>query len=379
MKHNFAPANAEYITPHLEGRVDLGSLQGKPVPERRWLVNPWVPLGTVTMLSGDGGTGKSILTLQMLTAAALGKKWLGLDTMRCKALGIFCEDSEDEIHRRMADVLAHYGAEFSDLEDLEIHSLLGEENALMDFTRDEWRWNVSERYHQISRKISESGAQLIVLDSLHDLFPGNENARPEVRRFIQTLAAWALNFDAAVVLNAHPSMSGLNSGSGTSGSTAWNNAVRSRLYLSRMKQDDGAVAASDVRTLTRHKANYASVGDSRTLRWAGGVFIDEPEPTGLLLDLQNIRAETAFLACLKTATEQGRSVGDASNSARYAPKVFAAMPERDNQSKRDLEGAMQRLFSAGTIKIGRVRGADRHPINAIVLSAGSAGSPQVSP
>jgi len=53
--------------------IDPLALAGKPIPARRWAVRDWIPHGTVTMLSGNGGVGKSLLTMQLLTAAAIGK------------------------------------------------------------------------------------------------------------------------------------------------------------------------------------------------------------------------------------------------------------------------------------------------------------------
>jgi hypothetical protein len=38
-------------------------LAGKPVPERAWLVENWIPSRQVTLLSGDGGVGKSLLAM----------------------------------------------------------------------------------------------------------------------------------------------------------------------------------------------------------------------------------------------------------------------------------------------------------------------------
>jgi RecA-family ATPase len=74
---------------------------GAPIPERRWLVPGLIPEGTVTMLGGDGGLGKSLLAMQFLAAAALGKPWLGRGVRPCKAIGVFCEDDRDELHRRL--------------------------------------------------------------------------------------------------------------------------------------------------------------------------------------------------------------------------------------------------------------------------------------
>ena len=89
------------------------TLQGQPVPSRRWLVEGMIPIRNVTMFGGDGGLGKSLLAQQLLTCVAIGKPWLGLPTQAGRALGVFCEDDCDELHIRQADINSHYGCDFS--------------------------------------------------------------------------------------------------------------------------------------------------------------------------------------------------------------------------------------------------------------------------
>ena len=120
-------ANPNFISPKLVP-IDPVSLNGKPMPERRWIVPDWVPHGHTTILSGDGGVGKSLLAMQLLTACATGGEWLGERVMKCKAVGIFCEDDSDEIHRRQAAINRATGIEFSDLEDLNWVSRIGDDN-----------------------------------------------------------------------------------------------------------------------------------------------------------------------------------------------------------------------------------------------------------
>ena len=85
------PSNPAYIAPRLR-IVSPITLEGKTVPDRPWVVPNWIPHGSVTMINGDGGVGKTLLAQQLMTCCATGRKWLGYETMRCKALGIFCED-----------------------------------------------------------------------------------------------------------------------------------------------------------------------------------------------------------------------------------------------------------------------------------------------
>lgn len=337
-----------------------------PVPERRWIVPDLIPEGNVTMLGGDGGHGKTLLTLQLLVACALGKTWLGSPVRRCKAVGVFCEDDRDELHRRLADVLRYYGASFGDLEDLTLVSRVADANLLLTFP-DQWsEGEPTAFYSQLERLAREGGAELLVLDSLHDFFGGNENSRPHARQFINELRTIAILTRGAVLLTAHPSLSGRNSGTGEAGSTAWNNAVRSRLYLTAPRQDDPNGPDRDYRELRTMKANYGARGGVLKLRWREGVFARDDEPSGILGAMKRKSAEAAFLDCLDAAAAQGRHVTDAKNSPRYAPKVFASMPQAERTRKTDLEAAMVALFNTGKIVVGTVTGADRHPVKAIV-------------
>jgi RecA-family ATPase len=68
-----------------------------------------------------------------------------------------------------------------------------------------------------------------------------------------------LRHETAVLLLAHPSASAMASGDGGGFSTAWNNSVRSRLYLRRPKSED-AEAIADRRVLEVRKANYGPSG-----------------------------------------------------------------------------------------------------------------------
>ena len=149
-----------------------------------------------------------------MVACALGKRWLGRSTKDCLAFGVYCEDDEDELHRRLFDICGRYDAELGDLENLQLCSRDDFDNSLMEW-KDAWSAGETTRLHaQIMEHATESGAQLVVLDSLHDVFTGEENWRKHGRQFIHGLRKIARKIDGAVLLTAHPSLSGRNSGTG---------------------------------------------------------------------------------------------------------------------------------------------------------------------
>ena len=196
---------------------------------------------------------------------------------------------------------------------------------------------------------AQTDVRVIVLDTLADLYPANENDRAKVRQFVGLLRSLALRLHCAVALLSHPSLSGLTSGSGTSGSTAWNNSVRSRLYLERIT--DGAHEPDpDKRRLRTMKANYGQVGGEINLTWQRGVFVADAPDTGLERMAATAKAERVFLKLLDEFTAQGRPV-DPSAGPNFAPKIFGTHPKAEGVTRRALQAAMEALLSNGTLSI----------------------------
>ena len=135
---------------------------------------------------------------------------------------------------------------------------------------------------------------------------------------------------------AHPSLTGISTGTGSSGSTAWNNSVRSRLYFERIK-DEGYESNPDARRLKVMKSNYGPIDTEISVVWKDGVFI--AQQIGSSLDEQ-ARAERIFLNLLESSSAQGRYF-----NVLHAPKQFADMPGCEGISKRMLKTAMERLFA----------------------------------
>lgn len=336
------------------------SLAGKPLPERQWIVPGWIPSRAVTMLNGDGGVGKSLVALQLMVSCALGRPWLGLPTKRMKTFALFCEDDQAEVHLRLNDIARSEGVEFDDLEGVGWAARSGLENVLMAFGQQEQVGRATPLWGALSEEIKAFGAQLVVIDTLADAFGGNENFRSQARSFIGQLRGLANAINGAVILTAHPSVAGQASGTGLSGSTAWNNSVRSRIYLTRPKADDGD-QDDNARILKRVKANYASASDQLKLRYGNGVLVAD---TAAGLEwMTHDRADAAFLVALRALKAEGRSVSH-SPGANFAPKIMAGRPETKGFNKPDLTQAMNRLLQAGRIRgnmeVGRK--PNRHPL-----------------
>jgi len=237
-----------------------------PAPLRQWLIDQWIPIGYVTGLYGDGGVGKSLIAQQLLSSTALALPWLGLMVKGGRAFGLMCEDDAGELHRRQEGINQSYGVNMENLENLRISARLGFDNLLMTFDPEN-RGKPSGLFGQLCEYLDKFRPRLVVLDTLADIFGGNEVNRSQARQFIQGVGGnIARRYECAVVIPAHPSLSGLASGTGTSGSTGWNNTFRSRIYMTRPDED------ANTRLISRMKSNYAPSGGEITATWENGAF-----------------------------------------------------------------------------------------------------------
>lgn len=340
------------LPPGLLPTIAASDLTGKAIVPRAWHVADMVPAKTVTLLSGDGGTGKSLAALQLAVATVAGLQWFGAAVRQGGSLFLTAEDDIDEVHRRLADIAAALRVPLDRLAALTLSSLAGRDAILAAPGSHNGPIAATALYMALRGHIAAHRPALIVLDTLADLFGGEENNRAQVRQFVGLLRTLALDFDAAVLLLAHPSLTGIANCSGLSGSTAWNNSVRSRLYMKRDPDD------ADVRILETMKSNYGAIGQQVRLRWQAGVFVEigrtSNEPAHRVA--AEAQADDVFLRLLADLTAQGQDVSPAPSSPTYAPKLFSARPGVTHK-REGLAAAMNRLLAAGRIRIGKSAGA----------------------
>jgi RecA-family ATPase len=198
-------------------------------------------------------------------------------------------------------------------------------------------------FKQVADKVKELKPSLLVIDALADVYGGDENIRGQVRQFIGFLRHLAFEHEVTVLLIAHPSLSGMASGSGTSGSTGWNNSVRGRLYLEPATADKGDEPDPCLRKLTIMKNNRGPKGESVPLRWERGRFVLMGGMGSFEKMAADSRDDSLFLNLLKIAGEQGRPVSPF-GGRNYAPTTFSDMPDSNRASPNRLKAAMERLL-----------------------------------
>lgn len=356
--------------------------QDEGSPPREWAVPDWLPLRQATYLTGPGSAGKSLLAQQLSTCIALGLPFMGIPTAKRAALYLTCEDDTEELMRRQVAICDALGVRMSDTEGQLFLVTWGNSlNAALVRPGADGTIERTENFSYLRDAAIRAQLGFLALDNVAHLFAGNENSRHEVAAFVMALNSLASTLRGSVLFLGHPNKAGAE----FSGSTAWENQVRSRIHLECPSSDDGDVTDPDLRILSRSKANYARNGETLTFRWHKWAFVrleDLPGNRGeeLAATIQANNENAAFLACLRVRNEQKRPVSERF-SATYAPKVFAAMPEARGVSKRNLEKAMDRLFRCGQIERGNVCWNDqaRRPHEGIVETGRAQQTPATDP
>jgi RecA-family ATPase len=348
-------ANGSSATKKLEplSFVNIAAWQDLPVPPQEWLAFRRIPHENVTLLGGDGATGKTTIGLQLCTAVTSGKEWLGSLVDRIGPVVFFtAEESEKELHRRLAAILAHYQLNYSDIAGKFFAHCRPADDAILGMPDRHGIIRPTPAFFQLQQAVLDIRPQLVCIEAASDVFGGDENKRPQVRGFLGMLRGHlAMKCETAVVLLQHPSQSGLASGSGTSGSTQWNNSARSRLYLSTVKANgENGEPDHDLRKLEVMKANFGPRGEIIKLRWRDGVFVVVAEPSMLEKLARDKKVDDTFMALLERFQHQQQPVSP-NIGKTYAPALFADHTGAGGISSAEFGRSMQRLIDAGTIHI----------------------------
>lgn len=338
--------------------LDLAALAHTEPEPKQFIIPRLAPAGEVTLFTGAGAVGKSLLAQQLATALAAGIRTLGLDLDRAPAIYLTCEDDAAQLHWRQSHICKALGIGMATLAGhLHLISLRGQPDSALA-TIEQGRLTPAPLYGRLVELLRSTGARLACLDNVAHLFAGNENDRGEVTQFINLLNRLAGDTGAAILLLGHP-----NKGGDTySGSTAWLNAVRSQVTMERPKDCEHD---PDIRSVHLGKPNYVQSGEAFKCRWSDWAFIrDEDLPEDKRDQLSQAIAvsgeNAAFLECLRARAEQGdaRSVGP-SPGPNYAPSQFEGMPQAKGHDRHALKRAMERLLNIRRIECVTVRNTQK--------------------
>lgn len=336
---------------------DASMWNGKEPEPRRWVTSGQIPCGEPGILNGDGGTGKTLIALQL--ANAVGDElpdWLGKCVLNHGPVIFYgIEEKLRELHWRFFVIRA--SRNLGDIRSGRVHFIADLKDPILARPDKGGVIRPTMAMHRLEKTVEKIKPALVIIENAADVFAGNENDRGQVHPFVRVmLGGLCVISDAATMLLQHPSVSGLKDDTGRSGSTGWNNAGRWRLNFTFCDGADDDIG--DTRQLKTEKLNYGRKGEKFKVRWENGVFVPVvfgPTPERAAVEaVEKATAEAAvdnaFLSCLRTKIAQGITVGP-NGGKNYAPSLFADMPEANGFNSKAMKKAMERLLSTGSIVV----------------------------
>lgn len=356
------PASAENPQPGpLPPLIDWETLEerGEP-PARDWAIEHWLGMGHVTLLSGSGGIGKSIVAQQIGTALSLGIDFIEHVKQPRVTLVWAAEDDHDELWRRQLAICRRFEVKLGELRGrFHVEPMATVDCSLMEQAAGELV--VTSMLQALAAQIAELKAEVVVLDNASRLFGGSENDRHQVSRFIAGLNKAAESTGAAVLLLGHVAKM---KGSEYSGSTAWETAARGRLWLTDRDpnapeikaEDDEEGPRLDLRWLSKRKVNY-SAQDVAMLRYVDGSYevVRSPAHTGGMIQrIDSEHCKRMVMACIPRFKSMGIDPVESAGSQNYLPKLIRAHGLNEGFSQHDLSRAMRALMLEGRLKKAQI-------------------------
>lgn len=223
------------------------------------LWDEFIWLGTLALLSGRAGIGKSTLLAWITARATLGQ--LEGD-LKGQPVAVGLISAEDDLSATLKPRLTAAGANLDLVYDLSAVRVEDEKGRAYKTTP-----TLADDLERIAEAVTETGIRLLFVDPLISTTSGDSHKAAEVRRELDPLAQLAQDLDIAVVGVSHWVKGANTATDAMSGSHAFRDVARSVLLFA-IDQD------SDDRVLSVDKANYA-----KTLRSLAFTIDDATVPT----------------------------------------------------------------------------------------------------
>ncbi|HQD14541.1 MAG TPA: AAA family ATPase [Ottowia sp.] len=335
--------------------VDVVNVIREPSPPPRFVWEGYCPRGEVTLFGAHGGTGKSTIALMLAAAVATGRPLFGVATERAAVVFASLEDGAAVVRHRLAHICRQWQIEPQELAGL--HIVDGTEAPELFTAEGRNEGRTTAAYAELRALVNATGAGLVIVDNASDAYGGDEIQRRSVRAFVRGLAAIARDVDAACLLLAHVDKTTSRAGKadnseGYSGSTAWHNSARSRLFMGRAA--DGAL------TLEHQKSNHGRKREPLALRWPEhGLPEADAAPTGVVAHIAERVDTVALLKLIAEFTERSEFIAPGTTSPSNAARLLAHESIYPNRKPREVFDLLRRAERAGYIERTSYRDAQR--------------------
>lgn len=207
---------------------------GDVAPESlRWLWEPRIARGKLSLIAGDPGLGKSLVTLAMATTVSVGGRWPGDGTQAPLGAALMLSD-EDDVADTIRPRLDAAGADVT-----RIHAVTFVEGTDETGQRERRAFSLQSDVELLADRLDRlPQCRLVVVDPVSAyLGSADSHKNAEVRAVLSGLADIARRYGVAVVAVTHLNKGSASANYRITGSIAFTAAPRAA-YLVVADQDD---------------------------------------------------------------------------------------------------------------------------------------------
>jgi RecA-family ATPase len=285
-----AQSSTTWSLPNIELTNQPLELQGgylfistTPPPKRDYVFSNQVTGGTLCTIGGSGGVSKTMLTLQMAVAAAIGQDMAGIQIAEGSSLLFLGEEDDAERDRRIGAICAHTGADHKLVSTrIKCFGAAGMDIRLTQkIESNPQPTGLAEKIIELANQhaeISMVPVRMIVIDHARLVLGGDPNDAQDVTQLTRVLTHIAHETKAAVFLLAHSPKSVMGkqgdeiNASDIAGSSAFVDNSRAAFMMWSMRDKEAKEhhvsdsERSNYLRIENVKANYARTGGGHWLK-----------------------------------------------------------------------------------------------------------------
>ncbi len=294
--------------------------------EVEWLWPGRIPLGRLTLLSGEPDVGKSFLTAWLAGVVSTGEAWPDGTSARREPGGALIINGEDAADDTMVPRAVACGGDTKRIRFV----------PLLDC--DKCPWFSLADVSRLAATIREcEGCRLVVIDPVSSFLSGLDDSKVgDIRGLLGPLARLAQELRVAIVLIHHTRKSGGSAINASMGSIAWVGACRAGWIVLRDPDEPSRrlfVPSKNNLAPDQTGLAYTIVGNPARLQWADG-SIDESTNSILAraaalggggragVDEVDARARELLSARLAAGPVEGKIIIDAASKAGIGERAL---------------------------------------------------------